>query len=343
MPPLISERALSKSLVMLTFLSMGIMCIYAILEIGSVGSLNPIASAFGVSPQDHDGDLRREDIKATKETFLPPCNKTGERLVGRLAVDKTVPNMEDIVKSWNMTNWVLKGGASRPKTCQSLSKVAIIIPYRNRYQQLKIFLRHLHPILKRQLLDYRIIVVEQNGDTPFNRAMLFNIGYKEALKLHDFQCFVFHDVDLIPEDDRNSYGCPSRPRHLSVAVDTLHYRLPYATIFGGVSSLTKEQFEKINGFSNKFWGWGGEDDDLYKRITAVGYSLSRPNIVIGRYTMLQIGHKSAKKDDRRHEKLETSEDRMSRDGLNTLKYDVIKTEEHQLHTQFTVNVDPAVV
>ena len=60
--------------------------------------------------------------------------------------------------------------------------------------------------------------------TPFNRAMLFNIGYKEALKIRDFNCFVFHDVDLIPEDDRNYYGCAPRPRHLSVAVDTFRYK-----------------------------------------------------------------------------------------------------------------------
>lgn len=39
--------------------------------------------------------------------------------------------------------------------------MVLIIPYRNRYEQLSVFLRHLHPILKRQYLDYRIIVVEQ--------------------------------------------------------------------------------------------------------------------------------------------------------------------------------------
>ncbi len=31
-----------------------------------------------------------------------------------------------------------------------------------------------------------------------------NIGFIEALKIYDFDCFVFHDVDLVPEDDR--YG-----------------------------------------------------------------------------------------------------------------------------------------
>jgi len=62
------------------------------------------------------------------------------------------------------------------------------------------------------------------GSDPFNRAMLFNVGYMEAMKKHDFTCFVFHDVDLIPENDRNIYSCPTDPRHMSVAVDTMRYR-----------------------------------------------------------------------------------------------------------------------
>jgi len=37
-------------------------------------------------------------------------------------------------------------------------------------------------------------------------------------------------------------------------------RLPYRTIFGGVSALTVEQFKSVNGFSNQYFGWGGEDD-----------------------------------------------------------------------------------
>ena len=41
--------------------------------------------------------------------------------------------------------------------------------------------------------------------------------------------------------------------------------LPYNGIFGGVSALSKEHMEKVNGFSNKYFGWGGEDDDMYQR------------------------------------------------------------------------------
>ena len=54
--------------------------------------------------------------------------------------------------------------------------------------------------------------------------MLLNIGFKEALRFNSYKCFIFHDVDLMPENDRNKYSCPSSPRHLSVAVDTFNYR-----------------------------------------------------------------------------------------------------------------------
>lgn len=48
-----------------------------------------------------------------------------------------------------------------------------------------------------------------------------------------------------------------------------NFRLPYSTIFGGVSALTTDQFQKVNGFSNSFWGWGGEDDDMANRYVII--------------------------------------------------------------------------
>jgi len=46
------------------------------------------------------------------------------------------------------------------------------------------------------------MVVEQTADEEFNRAALMNVGFVEAMSLDKFDCFVFHDVDLLPEDDR---------------------------------------------------------------------------------------------------------------------------------------------
>jgi hypothetical protein len=52
-----------------------------------------------------------------------------------------------------------------------------------------------------------------------------NIGYVESIKLYNnYTCFIFHDVDLLPEDDRNLYTCSNRPRHLSVSIDKFKYR-----------------------------------------------------------------------------------------------------------------------
>ena len=52
-------------------------------------------------------------------------------------------------------------------------------------------------------MDYRIFVIEQSSDDEqFNRAALMNAGFMEANKFDRYFCFVFHDVDLLPEDDR---------------------------------------------------------------------------------------------------------------------------------------------
>ncbi|KAF6213506.1 hypothetical protein GE061_011226 [Apolygus lucorum] len=52
-------------------------------------------------------------------------------------------------------------------------------------------------------------------------------------------------------------------------------RLPYADIFGGVSAMSKTQFEKVNGFSNKYWVGAVEDDDMAARIKSSGLHITR--------------------------------------------------------------------
>ena len=56
--------------------------------------------------------------------------------------------------------------------------------------------------------------------------MLFNIGFAMATNLTSldyWNCFIFHDVDLLPEDDRNLYNCPTKPRHMSVGMCFSYY------------------------------------------------------------------------------------------------------------------------
>ena len=150
------------------------------------------------------------------------------------------------------------GGSWKPKTCISNFKLGVIVPYRDRLPHLKILLNYLHLVLQRQLIEYRIFVVEPTTplDVPFNKGRIMNSAFIEALKLKsNIDCFVFHDVDLVPEDDRNLYTCSPMPRHMSVAIDKFNYILPYSYLVGGVFNIRTEQYRLINGYSNMYWGW----------------------------------------------------------------------------------------
>ena len=77
---------------------------------------------------------------------------------------------------------------------------------------------------------------------------------------------MFHDVDLLPEDDRILYTCPPQPKHLAVGQDRFDYKILWHDYFGGVSAMSVQHFNFVNGFSNQYWGWGSEDDDMSFRL-----------------------------------------------------------------------------
>ena len=72
-----------------------------------------------------------------------------------------------------------------------------------------------------------------------------------------------------------------------MAVDKWKYRLQYREYFGGVTAMRTDLFKQINGFSNLFYGWGGEDDDLFNRIKAKNISVYRQPANIAKFTMLK--------------------------------------------------------
>ena len=45
------------------------------------------------------------------------------------------------------------------------------------------------------------------------------------------------------------------------------YRLAYEELVGGVLNMRTEHFQRVNGYSNLYWGWGAEDDDMAYRFT----------------------------------------------------------------------------
>ncbi|XP_070576021.1 beta-1,4-galactosyltransferase 5-like [Ptychodera flava] len=232
----------------------------------------------------------------------------------------------------------LPGGHWIPLECKPKWKVAIIVPFRDRYEHLPILLKHIIPMLMRQRLEFAIFIIEQVNQESFNRAMLFNVGFLESLKFYNWDCFLFHDVDHIPENDRNYYGCGTMPRHFVRGLDKYGYRLPYNEFFGGVSGLTREQMQRINGFSNSFWGWGGEDDDLWNRVSFAGYYVSRPVGSCGHYKSIQHHHKGTAQNLGRFSLLWKSKERNAHDGLNNCEYGQSRIRIHELYVNVSADI-----
>ncbi|KAK8405096.1 hypothetical protein O3P69_001586 [Scylla paramamosain] len=284
---------------------------------------NSTTQSFAYSLSLGGGDGRNN----THRDSTLPCPPYPPTLKGRVQVNRNPPSLKEQERAHPE---LTLGGYYQPENCTARHKVAIIIPYRNRASHLTAFVHHMHPFLQRQQLEYAIYVVEQAGNDSFNRGMLMNVGVLEALKQHPFDCLLLHDVDLVPEDVRNLYTCSEPPRHMSVAMSTYNYRLPYQKYFGGVSAMTPEQYTAINGFSNKFWGWGGEDDDLFNRVRHHGLNVTRYPSEVARYTMLS--HKKEKPSPDRYTNLRLGKRRFKKDGLNSVKYQILKTERRRLFT-----------
>ncbi|PAA66479.1 hypothetical protein BOX15_Mlig002157g7, partial [Macrostomum lignano] len=308
-------------------------------------TVSPLATVSNSSPSTMPtlapGSIRASGLVSSN---LSSCPEDPPGLLG----DKfTVLTDSSKAPSWLELEQSLpfvRHGGCQPDDCVAKQRVAIIVPYRNRDAHLRLLLLVLHPMLRRQQLNYRIFAIEQSGTTRFNRAMLFNIGFVEAGKIFQPDCFIFHDVDLLPEHDHNIYRCGSKPRHLSAAIDKFGYKLPYETIFGGACSLTSEQFRAVNGFSNVFFGWGGEDDDFRNRVAWAGFQVSRYPMSIARYKMIK--HNRDTKNDpnpQRVNLINKGRKRWKEDGLSSLQYSLVGVQDRHVVYFITVEIPEAEV
>ena len=157
-----------------------------------------------------------------------------------------------------------------------MNKLGVIVPYRNRHDQLLDFKKTIAKYLKSKKINFELIIVEQDNAKVFNRGKLLNIGFKQAQKL---KCnyVVFHDIDLLPVDVDYSFT--------EYPVQLASQRAHFDEYFGGVTLFPSEMFERINGYSNEYWGWGFEDDDLLYRCKANRIPLDKKEIrVTNNYT-----------------------------------------------------------
>ena len=152
-------------------------------------------------------------------------------------------------------------------------KLAIIVPYRDREEHLNTFVPHMHEFLKDKGIDYTIFIAEQSDDRPFNYGKLCNAVVKEIDE--EYTYFAFHDIDMLPINDDCDYGYPDHPIHLATNVEVHDNKLPYPQYFGGVVLINREDFEKANGYSPEYYGYGFSDLDLLYRLQKSGAYLEK--------------------------------------------------------------------
>ncbi len=107
------------------------------------------------------------------------------------------------------------------------------------------------------------------------------VRYIQKQETLNITCLILHDVDLIPENDGNFYTCETlHPKHTTRRVRQIggkrSYSGYYEFLIGGVLLLTFDMYKQVNGFSNLYWGWGGEDDDLSLRLIQRRICVVRP-------------------------------------------------------------------
>lgn len=161
----------------------------------------------------------------------------------------------------------LSAPSSKEKSCDSQplpyqtyipghhNHLAVIVPFRERINQLLRFIPHMHSFLSKQNISHEFYVVNQADKYRFNRGYLINVGF--LLSRNHSTYMVMHDVDLLPLNSELSYRFPTNgPFHLSAP--NLHPNYHYETYVGGVLLIQNKHFQLVNGFSINYWGWGLE-------------------------------------------------------------------------------------
>ena len=109
--------------------------------------------------------------------------------------------------------------------------------------------------------------------------------------------------------------------------------------------MTPKVWRDINGYSLQYWGWGGEDDDMYRRLAmserndGKNYEISRPRGRLGAYKMMSHGVDDGNPvNNQRYFVLHNWKGRRRLDGLAQVEYTVLTRENWHAYEKFTVDV-----
>lgn len=174
-----------------------------------------------------------------------------------------------------------------------INKVIFILPFRNRENELKLWLTNMIPILDEQFnckninninKPYEIIIPHQINKKLFNKGALINSTVKILLQKYKNELMnmimVMNDIDIYPKksgifDYYTETGVVRHPYGV--------LRPQFGGILGGIYYIRFSDYLKVKGMPN-YWGWGGEDICFARRILINNIKINEDNFIQRRST-----------------------------------------------------------
>lgn len=132
-------------------------------------------------------------------------------------------------------------------------------------------------------------------------------------------------LHFVPLNQHLNYGYPENGYVVHLTPGKYHpiRRYDYETYIGGVLLLTLRDFERLNGMSNDFWGWGLEDDEFYLRIRDQNLTIVRPSdLTTNRSNTFRHIHGAERRRDYQPRARKKKRKRDKSGGLSSLAYKV---------------------
>lgn len=235
------------------------------------------------------------DKRWSSTTLEPTTTRQSSGLQNCLTVDENQElnkqreiNLPEEPADWSeiSKNYNLDGpGEWQPKNCEPLASTLVFIPFQSEKSAFARYIKTTLPLLidtlQKQMLKFKIMVVEQKQghQSELNVGKLYNAAFieivKSEIKLSDWDCVLFHEVDEILLDERISYACDRlNPVFLAgrkYLKGTSRNFVQKEASFSYVATASVKQFRDVNGFSNEYWGAHGHEDDMRDRLDKRGW------------------------------------------------------------------------
>jgi hypothetical protein len=216
-------------------------------------------------------------------------------------------------------------------------KLNVIIPIRNRDEDLNNITDRLEEIFNSQGIHAKYYIIEQSEKNKFNKGKICNAAFIESLKDGFSDNYLFNDVDVYPQKTKKNNIIDFKYHQNKKNKNKIRHPYGFSHCLGCLFMVKADTYKKINGFSNKYYGWGGEDHDIQKRAEVL-------DVDIDRNKFIKRGNKNKIYDDWSKEKISNGNNKtnqdlkfklrdsytrdkntIKKDGVNNCQYKIVNT------------------